>query len=216
MNNLRRNLRVILIGGSSHTGKSTLAEILAMKLGWAYRSTDELARHPGRPWRQKPETVPEHVAKHYLSLSIDELFSDVLRHYRKNVWPEIEKIVTSHTVDRPSDRLIIEGSALWPDSVATLDFQNVAAIYFTVAEDVFKRRIHAVSQYNGKTSREKELIDKFLKRTLLYDERMIEAINRHGLIALEVHAAWSLEKLSDKCLKLVKKQYSITPNAAED
>ena len=43
-----RELRVILIGGSSHVGKSTLAQSLASKLGWRYISTDSLARHPGQ------------------------------------------------------------------------------------------------------------------------------------------------------------------------
>ena len=42
--------RVILIGGSSHTGKSTAAREIAGRLGWSHLSTDSLARHPGRPW----------------------------------------------------------------------------------------------------------------------------------------------------------------------
>ena len=42
-------IRVLLIGGPSHTGKSTLAETLAAELGWNHVSTDSMARHPGRP-----------------------------------------------------------------------------------------------------------------------------------------------------------------------
>lgn len=57
--------RVILIGGASHTGKSTLAQALASHLGWNYRSTDKLARHPGRPWVSAyGKAIPEHVVKH--------------------------------------------------------------------------------------------------------------------------------------------------------
>lgn len=48
MNKSLKQTRVILIGGSSHVGKSTLAQYQAAKLGWNYRSTDKLARHPGR------------------------------------------------------------------------------------------------------------------------------------------------------------------------
>lgn len=58
--------KVILIGGALHAGKSTLAKTLALKLGWRYVSTDSLARHPGRPWKPKPNRVPDHVAEHYL------------------------------------------------------------------------------------------------------------------------------------------------------
>src|SRR5687767_6850308 len=100
-----QNLRVILIGGSSHVGKSTLAQSLASELGWSYRSTDKLAKHPGRPWRTPPKTVPEHVAEHYLTLSVEELIADVIRHYRDNVWPLVEDIVTSHATNLSSDRL---------------------------------------------------------------------------------------------------------------
>ncbi|MGD1875429.1 MAG: hypothetical protein ACFB02_20525 [Mastigocoleus sp.] len=36
--------RIILIGGTSHAGKSTLGQALAITLGWDYCSTDKLAR----------------------------------------------------------------------------------------------------------------------------------------------------------------------------
>ncbi|MEK1850498.1 MAG: hypothetical protein AAAC48_01095 [Phyllobacterium sp.] len=52
------NLRVILIGGSSNVGKSTVADALAEKLGRCCVSTDSLAKHPGRPWPQKRRKFP--------------------------------------------------------------------------------------------------------------------------------------------------------------
>ena len=64
MTEIRSDLRVILIGGSSHVGKSTLSRSLADKLGWRLISTDKMARHPGRPWRSAPERLPDHVAEH--------------------------------------------------------------------------------------------------------------------------------------------------------
>ncbi len=38
MNELINETRVILIGGASHTEKSTLAQALAQQFGWNYRS----------------------------------------------------------------------------------------------------------------------------------------------------------------------------------
>ena len=78
---------VLLIGGTSHTGKSTLGTRLAHERNGVYQSTDTLARHPGRPWKTFPETVPPHVAEHYLTLTPPELIADVVRHYTQNVWP---------------------------------------------------------------------------------------------------------------------------------
>jgi adenylate kinase family enzyme len=87
-----RDIRVLLIGGTSHVGKSTLAEALAAEIGWDRLSTDRLARHPGRPWATSSGAFPEHLATHYLSLSVDELATEQLRHYLR-LWPRIEALV---------------------------------------------------------------------------------------------------------------------------
>ena len=196
----QQNFRVILIGGPSFAGKSTLAHYLSLKLGWCHKLTDKLARHPGRPWRTKTHTVPEHVGEHYLSLSIDELLENVLRHYKMNVWPDAKAIVTSHSTDVSTDKIIMEGSALWPESVVTLDFQNVAAIWLTAENDFIERKIHDASQYVTLSPHEKTIVDKFLWRNQLYNERMMDAINRLGLLSIDVEASSSMDELSDKAL----------------
>ena len=56
-----RTVAVVLIGGTSHVGKSTVARALATSLGFRHVSTDRLARHPGRPWT----TTRPHVREHY-------------------------------------------------------------------------------------------------------------------------------------------------------
>ena len=256
-------LRVILIGGSSHVGKSTLARSLRPRLGWGHISTDSLARHPGRPWRKDLQAVPKQVADHYLSLSVDELFADVLRHYRsmwrdieamiishatdtsterlifegsalwpesvqavpkqvadhylslsvdelfadvlrhyRSMWRDIEAMIISHATDTSTERLIFEGSALWPESVATLDVDKVAAIWLTAGNDLFRTRIHNESHFEDAAAGEKKLIQKFLERTQLYNERMNNAANRLGLAILDVEATSSIKELSDKYLKL--------------
>jgi hypothetical protein len=47
----------------------------------------------------KSKEIPKHVADYYQLLSADELIEDVLYHYRKNVWPLIEDIVTFPATD---------------------------------------------------------------------------------------------------------------------
>jgi 2-phosphoglycerate kinase len=194
------NLRVILIGGSSNVGKSTVSQSLAGKLGWQYRSTDYLARHPGRPWKTKQKTVPEHVAEHYASLEIDELLTDVLQHY-KRLGPMIENIITSHATDPSTDPLILEGSALWPEFVTPLAHKNVAALWLTAEDDLFQERIYASSQYKTLSSQEKFLVQKFLGRTILYNQRMMDTIAELGLMSLEVGETDSLDEVSDRVLE---------------
>ena len=202
MRDVHPNTKVILIGGSSHSGKSALSESIAANLGWNRISTDTLARHPGRPWRPAPEKVPDHVAEHYLSLSVDELIKDVLRHYRVNVWPKVEKIVASHINDPSRRGLIIEGSALWPELVATLNFDNIATLWLTASEEIFRQRIRDESLYQAKSLRERRMIDKFLQRTLVYNAQMIEVANRQGFSLVDVQQS-NLAELTQRCLSIL-------------
>lgn len=189
--------KIILIGGTSHIGKSTLAETLALKLGWRCVSTDKLARHPGRPWRPKPNRVPDHVAEHYLGLSVEELMTDVLRHYKNNVWPMVEHLVISHAQEGSKEGLVLEGSALWPELVVALGMDNVSAVWLTAGNHFIEGRIRKESHYEEKTAREKEMIDKFLARTLVYNGRMMKAVKRLGLVHIDVETVSSLEQLSE-------------------
>ena len=199
MNNLNPDLRVILIGGTSHVGKSALSKSLGVALGWDHLSTDSLARHPGRPWKPAPEKVPDHVAEHYLTLSVEELFEDVLRHYWVNVWPKVEEIVASHSDETSAAGIVLEGSALWPEFVSDLDFDKVAALWLTAGEEVIRQRIYAGSRYSSRSPRERMMIDKFIKRTIAYNTQMVAAANRQDFTLLEVLRS-DVAELTERCL----------------
>ena len=197
-----RNTRVILIGGLSHVGKSTLAQAMAYELGWRHVSTDSLARHPGRPWKTASRPVPQDVADHYLSLSVEQLISHVLRHY-ESMWPGIEKLVRVHATDPTADLLIIEGSAIWPERVAAMDVDNAAAFWLTANGDLLKTRIHAASRFTEATLMEKALIEKFLNRNYRYTQLMMAAVNSLGLTGIDVSFAPSFDQLLAQCLQFV-------------
>lgn len=166
---------VLLIGGTSNVGKSTVAQEVASRLGIGYRSTDYLARHPGRPWRTPEWEVPPHVAEHYASLPVDELIVSVLDHYER-LWPRIEEIALG-------DDLVLEGSALWPARVATLD---VRAVWLTADDDLIRERIHESSDYTRATAEERLLVDKFVARTVHFQELMLVDVTRLGLRYVDV------------------------------
>ena len=196
------NLRIILIGGSSHSGKSTVAKIMANKIGWSFLSTDSLARHPGRPWRTNRKEIPKHVAEYYSTLSVDELFEDVLCHYRK-VWSKVENIISLYVNDLSYNRLIIEGSALWPEFVASLNTRSTKSIWFTAENEQFQEIIYRESNFERVSDSEKYLIEKFLKRTQLFNEKMMAVINQRKLMSIEVNDAFSPDDVSDICLQKI-------------
>lgn len=199
MNKFSKETRVILIGGSSHAGKSTLAQDLAAKLNWNYRSTDKLARHPGRPWIQENKKfIPQHVVEHYKNLSPEALFLDVISHYEKNVLPQIENIV------RCEECLIIEGSALYPGLVENLVSENgIKAIWLTGSEQLFRNRIYKASNFDNLGDEERYLIEKFLQRTLLYNQRMMELVRNLGFMYINVESISNTDELSTKCMEML-------------
>lgn len=195
--------RVLLIGGTSNVGKSTLAEALARQLGWHYIPTDSLGCHPGRPWPTSERAVPQHVAEHYLCLSVDELIDDVLRYYG-SLQPRIAALVTTHATKPSTEPLIMEGSALWPELVAPLSDERVAMVWLTASNDLLRQRIEHASQMEKAAAHEQRMIQKFVARTIRYNEVMMQAVHRLGLASIHVEATSSLDDLCRRCLELLE------------
>jgi 2-phosphoglycerate kinase len=196
-------IRVILIGGTSHAGKSTTARYLADLIGWDLQSTDKLARHPGRPWNTPDFTVPPHVAEHYRELSVDDLVTDVLRHYQQNVVPRVEELIDERTSGEVTTGLIIEGSAIYPDFIASLISDQVFALWLTAPDELLIDRLHAESGFALRSGAEQFLIDKFLQRTLAFNRRMTDAIGRHGLVSVAISETDTPESVAQKVLEMV-------------
>jgi 2-phosphoglycerate kinase len=198
-----RDVRVVLIGGTSHVGKSTIAHVVADRLGYESLSTDGLARHPGRPYRTPERQVPAHVAEHYSSLTADQLITSVLDHYER-LWPRIEDLVTAcATSSDAGPGLVVEGSALWPVRVATLTVPATAAVWLTAAEDVLRARVYWAGRYEEATGEERRLMEKFVARTERYQRLMVDAVDRLGLERIDVGAGRSVAELADAVLAAV-------------
>jgi len=197
-----RALRVVLIGGTSSVGKSSLAHVLATRLGWRCVSTDSLGRHPGRPWQVGDRQVPPHVARHYLARPAEDLTTDQLRHYER-MWPVIESLVSAHACEHGPGRLSLEGSGVWPDRAVQVTGSRVAAIWLTASPGTLRERIYAASRYRELAGREQFLMDQFLRRTNLYNELMVSAVSRLGLALVDVDSLPSLDALAAQCFRLL-------------
>ncbi|KOU49294.1 hypothetical protein ADK56_18580 [Streptomyces sp. MMG1522] len=190
-----RDVRVVLIGGTSNTGKSTVAGRLAERLGFEHRSTDGLARHPGRPWRTPEHEVPPHVAEHYATSAPDELLASVLAHYER-LWPRIEGLITDRA--RPGAAgLVLEGSALLPERVARLTVPRTAAVWLTADDTVLRDRVRTAGRYARASEEERLLMDRFLARTHRFQTRTVEAVESLGLARLDVGGGRTVEELAD-------------------
>ncbi|WP_329089531.1 hypothetical protein [Streptosporangium sp. NBC_01469] len=209
-----RDVRVILIGGTSNVGKSTVAQAVAEKLGFECLSTDGLARHPGRPWRASEWEVPAHVAEHYGSLTVDELITSVLGHYER-LWPRVEELITTRAAEGGARTgLVLEGAALLPVRVATLEVSRTAAVWLTADDAVVRARVHAAGHYEAARDEEQYLMDKFLARTERYQTLMINVIDRLGLDRIDAGDGRSVAALVDSVLAAVDVQDAVRRSSA--
>ncbi|MFD3479029.1 hypothetical protein [Streptomyces sp. NPDC058695] len=200
---------MVLIGGTSNVGKSTVAHVVAEKLGFECLTTDGLARHPGRPWRTPEWEVPAHVAEHYGSLTVDELITSVLGHYDR-LWPRIEELITTYAVeDDGRTGLVLEGSALWPVRVARLQVPRTAAVWLTTDDAVVSARVRAAGRYEAASDAERRLMDKFLARTERYQTLMIDALDRLDMDRIDAGGGRSVAELADLVLAAVDAQNAV-------
>lgn len=176
--------RVILIGGTSNTGKSTVARLVAAETGSDVQSTDSLARHPGRPWRTPEYELPPHVVEHYSTLSRAALLTDVLAHYER-LWPRIDALIADRVSDSRQPALVLEGSALWPSRVITVLSDQVVAVWLSADHHVLQQRMHDASGYDGLPPTDKNLVDQFLGRSADYQEEMLRLVGELELTSID-------------------------------
>lgn len=190
-------MAVLLIGGSSHVGKSTLAQHLARRLGCSCVCTDYLARHPGRPWRTAPEVVPPHVAEYYLDLGLDEQMASVLAHYR-SLRPRIEALIAGG-----GEGLVLEGSALLPDTDWPTG-PDISGLWITSGDDLMAGRIRSESGHAAGDARQQRMIDAFIARTLAFNRLMLDEVSRRQLPHLHIDRDLAIDELAEIALSVAK------------
>lgn len=194
--------RVILIGGTSNIGKSTVAQAIAARLGRGNISTDRMARHPGRPWVAAPDIVPPHVVKHYLERDAEALTAAQIAHYRR-MWPIVEAFARYHRLPEV-EPIVLEGSGVWPDDIVALRAADVSAIWLTGPPDLIAARIRNESGYATADATARQLIDKFIARSQGYDVRMMERVRALGLPFIAVTSETTVAALAEESLKRMR------------
>ncbi|MEM7019568.1 MAG: hypothetical protein AAF512_19810 [Pseudomonadota bacterium] len=196
--------RVILIGGTSHVGKSTFAQTLANELGWQYLSTDGLSRHPGRPWRPDDSAVPAHVAQYFQTKPTEILLDEVLQHFRHNVWPIAEAIIQCRLANEYDASLVLEGSAILPDCVSQSGWDRVKPLWLVSSDDILKQRIMESSDYQTQPFKTQQAVDGFLHRSLAFNRMLIEALTDSGFDAINIDDFEHTEELKNILLSSLK------------
>lgn len=167
-------MRGLLIGGTSHCGKSTLARQVGDALGLPVQSTDGLARHPGRPWLD----IPAPVAEFYQSLSEETIYW-FLRVHHTNMWPLLAREIAQQL--REPGGFVMEGSALRPESMAGLGPDDLLVLCLHADADFLVERIRQESDYATREPGQRQLIDAFISRSLRDNDEIIAAAREHRI-----------------------------------
>lgn len=181
----------ILIGGTSHVGKSTFARALARSLGRPLISTDDLARHPGRPW---PTVRPE-VAEYYERLS-DDTIHWFLKVHHETMWPRILQILEDHR--RGAAPFVMEGAALRPEYLAQLDPGAFRAVVLVAGNDLLRSRILEQSRHREADAPRAALIDRFLERSLRENDALLRSARLAGIPCVDVAVPGALDALRNE------------------
>lgn len=163
----------IFVAGTSCVGKSTCAEALGRRFGWAVVSTDRLGRHPGRPWAGAPEPVLEF----YRGLSAETV------HWFLQVHHENMRPVIAATIAEARRRAgtVFEGAALRPEHLDGWGVEPGAAVCLFADAEALRRRIREASAYGTQPVGMREAIDAFTRRSVRENEAFAAASRARGL-----------------------------------
>ncbi len=187
----------LLIFGTSHAGESTLAKRIGKEVGWPVLSTDKMGRHPGRPW----PNVRKQVAEYYSKLSAETIYW-FLRVHHENMWPHLRDRIS--TASQSNSGCVIEGSALRPEFIADLQPSRTLTVGLHASNAFLRQRMEAESLYENQDMHTKQLIEKFIQRSLTDNDSIVEASKHHGLTLIDVSDPSSLGIEADRLIEKLR------------
>lgn len=183
----------ILIAGTSHVGKSTFATAIARLLGRELISTDDLARHPGRPW----PTLRPQVAEFYSELS-DNTIHWFLKVHHENLWPRIEQIIEARR--QLSKPFILEGSALRPEYMARIKVGVVRPVLLHGDNEFLRIRLIEGSRLQHVDQASAAVIKKFIERSLRENSEFVKTACELNIQCIDIAVPGALDTLMQEFL----------------
>jgi len=167
---LYKNVKVIIIGGSPMSGKTTLAIKLAARYEYNCISTDDI----GEILQTMADINPIKdldYREYYIKKSIEDLCLDAWEYHQK-IWPAVKRLVKIHS--EWGTPIIIEGWALYPSLVNEFKSQNVKNIWLICDQNVLDYRLNANREFYQGASNEDVVKEKFLQRSIWHNKKLFD------------------------------------------
>ena len=169
----------LLITGTSHVGKSSLATGISKVHDIELLQTDKLGRHPGRPWPRVKPFIGEFFGK----LSAETVFQFLLIHHQ-NMWRYVEPLIQNKMTEGKG--FVFEGCALRPEYIDPLLGESLQAVCLTADDAFITDRIHASSEFETLAAEHQRIVSAFIDRSLRDNALQAEKAAEYGIPCVDV------------------------------
>ena len=163
-----KNVKVILIGGSPLSGKTTLSTILATSYGYSHISTDDIGEILQTALDIDPMNGLDYK-EYYIKKSPEELETEAYE-YHKKIFPAIERLIGIHSCW--SNPLIMEGWALYPEMLKQIKGENVKKIWLVCEPEVLQKRLVRNKPFYSDSTDKDAMISKYLGRSIWHNDKI--------------------------------------------
>lgn len=177
-----KDVKVILVGGSPMSGKTTLAVKLASKYEYSCISTDDIGEIISTVSNVNPMRDYDY-REYYVSKSIEDLINETSLYHLK-LWLPIKHLIEIHSTW--SNPIIIEGWALYPKLVETVKTDNIKTIWLVSDETVLEQRLRSPKKFYIGSLNEEKMLTNYLGRSIWHNKtikkQVDELTNNHNFI----------------------------------
>lgn len=169
---------VVLLGGSSHVGKTMIAHKLVHKYGWECISLDFLKDAFIRSQLGDPGSRNDYEMRYWM-------------------WPLVAQIVKRAL--ESGRNLIIEGCYIpgeWADSFTSAELRHIRTVFIVMSEIHIRTHIDAIERYSQRVEkRQNDVID--MDRLISCSRDFKEDCLRTGTFYIEIDGPYDDESLFD-------------------
>jgi 2-phosphoglycerate kinase len=196
------DMRVLLIGGSSGVGKTTVATLVAARLGMTWASADDF-----RLVLQRSTTPAQQPVLHAFFRDLPYLAGEALAHryieVGRYVSYAIEIVIANHVATNAP--IVLEGDTLMPEVaaqrvVADLDVGDLVRAVFIVEADADQLRQNILARGRGVEQLSSVQLARFVQFSWCYGQWLQQEAMRYGL---PVVPARPKETLVDRLLAAI-------------
>ncbi len=198
--------KVILIGGAPLIGKTTVARKVAARLEYGCTSSDDLDQAIIAVTNPKTHSnlhimEKEDHRQYFITKSAARLADDA-RKMHETGWPALERVIRNHA--GWGTPIVLEGWGLLPEKVANLALDNVLSIWLVGENDVFDQRVQHESKFFDATSMKEVFIEKFIGRSLWYNNFLREEAGRMKMNLIETGCNDQPEQIAARCFAILE------------